>query len=141
MLQVVSDFIDLDGEFETMRLMAARSGRPISISVAQSPLRPDDWRMLLDRMAEATADGVTMRGQVGSRAVGLLLGFEATLNPFMLAPAWGGAAATCPPPSAAVRLRRDDVRRALVDHMAVDRRRLADRLAADRQVRPDVPAR
>ena len=88
MLQVVSDFIDLDGEFETLRLMAARSGRPISISVAQSPLRPDDWRLLLDRMAAATADGVTMRGQVGSRAVGLLLGFEATLNPFMLAPAW-----------------------------------------------------
>jgi N-acyl-D-aspartate/D-glutamate deacylase len=119
-LQVVSDFVDLDGEFETMRLMAARSGRPISISVAKSPLRPDDWRVLLDRMAAATADGVTMRGQVGSRAVGLLLGFEATLNPFMLAPAWGELR-DLPAAERAVRLRRDDVRRALVDHMAVDR--------------------
>jgi N-acyl-D-aspartate/D-glutamate deacylase len=119
-LQVVSDFVDLDGEFETLRLMAARSGRPISISVAQSPLRPDDWKVLLDRMAEATADGVTMRGQVGSRAVGLLLGFEATLNPFMLAPAWTELR-DLPAGERATRLRRDEVRRNLIDHMAVDR--------------------
>ena len=53
-LQVVSDFIDLDGELELMHTMAARSGRPISISVAQSPVKPDIWRTLLDRMSEAT---------------------------------------------------------------------------------------
>ena len=119
-LQVVSDFLDLDGEFEMLRPMAERSGRPISISVAQSPLRPDHWRMLLDRMAEATADGVTMRGQVGARAVGLLLGFEATLNPFMLAPAWARAAGPARrrarrPGCAATRSAG-----ALVDHMPVD---------------------
>ena len=55
-LQVVSDFIDLDGEFETLRLMAARSGRPISISVAQSPVRPTTGELLLDRMAASTAE-------------------------------------------------------------------------------------
>ncbi len=119
-LQVVSDFIDLDGEFETFRLMAQRSGRPISISIAQSPVRPDDWKLLLDRMAEATSAGVTMRGQVGSRAVGLLLGFEATLNPFMLAPAWAELR-DLPASERAARLRRDDVRRALIDDMTVDR--------------------
>ncbi len=37
-----------------MHTMAARSGRPISISVAQSPVKPDMWRTLLDRMSEAT---------------------------------------------------------------------------------------
>jgi N-acyl-D-aspartate/D-glutamate deacylase len=119
-LQVVSDFIDLDAEFETFRLMAQRSGRPISISVAQSPVRPEDWKLLLDRMAEATAAGVTMRGQVGSRAVGLLLGFEATLNPFMLAPAWAELR-DLPASERAARLRRDDVRRALIEAMTVDR--------------------
>jgi N-acyl-D-aspartate/D-glutamate deacylase len=119
-LQVVSDFIDLDAEFETFRLMAQRSGRPISISIAQSPVRPDDWKLLLDRMSEATATGVTMRGQVGSRAVGLLLGFEATLNPFMLAPAWAELR-DLPASERAIRLRRDEVRRALIDDMTVDR--------------------
>jgi N-acyl-D-aspartate/D-glutamate deacylase len=119
-LQVVSDFIDLDAEFDTLRLMAARSGRPISISVAQSPLRPDDWKVLLDRMADATASGVTMRGQVGARAVGLLLGFETTLNPFMLAPAWAELR-DLPARERTARLRRGEVRRSLLDHMTVDR--------------------
>ena len=119
-LQVVSDFIDLDGEFELMHTMAARSGRPISISVAQSPVKPDIWRTLLDRMSESTAAGVTMRGQVGARAVGLLLGFEATLNPFMWAPAWAELAAL-PVPERIERLRRPDVRDALLGAVTADR--------------------
>ncbi len=118
-LQVVSDFIDLDGEFELMHEMAARSGRPISISVAQSPVKPDMWRTLLDRMSESTAAGVTMRGQVGTRAVGLLLGFEATLNPFMWAPRWAELAAL-PMPERVARLRRHDVRDALLGELASD---------------------
>ncbi|MGI9028507.1 MAG: N-acyl-D-amino-acid deacylase family protein [Ilumatobacteraceae bacterium] len=119
-LQVVSDFVDLDHEFAMLRSMAERSGRPISISVAQSPLQPDVWRTLLDRMADATAEGVTMRGQVGARAVGLLLGFEATLNPFMLAPEWA-TLRDLPGPARVAQLRRPEVRQALLDHMRVDR--------------------
>ena len=38
-LQVVSDFKDVDQEFDLFRTMAERSGRPISISVAQAPQR------------------------------------------------------------------------------------------------------
>ena len=120
-LQVVSDFIDVDGEFEILHSMAERSGRPISISVAQSPVKPELWRDLLDRMEASTRAGVTMRGQVAARAIGILLGFEATLNPFMLAPAWK-ALAGLPMPERVARLRRDDVRRSLVEHMASDPR-------------------
>ncbi len=120
-IQVVSDFIDLDREFAMLRAMAERSGRPISISVAQSPLQPDNWRILLDRMSEATAAGVTMRGQVGSRAVGLLLGFEATLNPFMLSPLWSELL-DLPAGERLARLRRPEVRAALIDHMTVDKK-------------------
>ncbi len=60
-----SDFVDLEHEFETFRLMAERSGRPISVSVAQGKNRPDDWKTLLDGFAESTTTGVVMRGQVG----------------------------------------------------------------------------
>jgi N-acyl-D-aspartate/D-glutamate deacylase len=119
-LQVVSDFLDVDGEFEMLKTVAERSGRPMSISVAQSPMKPDQWRVLLDRMAEATANGVTMRGQVGTRAVGLLLGFEATLNPFMMAPAWAELK-ELPPAERVERLRRDDVRKALLATFTADR--------------------
>jgi N-acyl-D-aspartate/D-glutamate deacylase len=118
-VQVVSDFVDVDAEFAMLRSVAERSGRPISISVAQSPLAPDQWRVLLDRMAAATAEGVTMRGQVGTRAVGLLLGFEATLNPFIMSPAWAELKGLAPAARAA-RLRRPEVRAALLGEYGAD---------------------
>jgi N-acyl-D-aspartate/D-glutamate deacylase len=118
-VQVVSDFVDVDAEFAMLRTVAERSGRPISISVAQSPLAPDQWRVLLDRMAAATAEGVTMRGQVGTRAVGLLLGFEATLNPFIMSPAWAELKGLAPTERAA-RLRRPEVRAALLGQYGAD---------------------
>ena len=119
-LQVVSDFKDVDSEFGLFRTMAARSGRPISISVAQSPVQPDQWRVLLDRMTEATDEGVTMRAQVAARAVGLLLGFEATLNPFMSTALWREQLADLPMAERVGRLRRDEVRRTLLEQCEGD---------------------
>jgi N-acyl-D-aspartate/D-glutamate deacylase len=82
-LQVVSDFADFSDEFATVRAMAAGSGRPLSISVAQSPAAPDQWRQLLDAIATANHDGLTVTGQVAPRPVGLLLGLQVTLHPFL----------------------------------------------------------
>ncbi|MEA3019658.1 MAG: hypothetical protein QOI47_1182 [Actinomycetota bacterium] len=88
-LQVVSDFIDLDHEFGIFRRMSEESGRPISMSLAQSPLKPGDYREVLDRITKANADGVVMRAQVAARGVGLLFGLQCTLNPFMVNPIYG----------------------------------------------------
>ena len=85
-LQLVSDFADLETEFAMMRRMVAESGRPLSFSLAQSPVAPDQWRTLLARLSEANADGLPMTAQVGVRAVGILLGLQCTLNPFMVNP-------------------------------------------------------
>lgn len=82
-LQVVSDFLDVDDEFNTLRAMVARSGRPMSISVARNPMVPDAYRSILDHITSANADGLTMTGQVAARAVGLILGLELTLHPFL----------------------------------------------------------
>ena len=87
-LQVVSDFIDLDGEFATLREMVTRSGRPLSISVASSPVVPDHFRHILANITAANADGLTMTGQVAPRAVGIILGLECTLNPFVTNPVY-----------------------------------------------------
>jgi N-acyl-D-aspartate/D-glutamate deacylase len=119
-LQVVSDFKDVDQEFDLFKAMAQRSGRPISISVAQAPQRPEQWRYLLDRMSDARKEGIMMRGQCAARAVGLLLGFEATLNPFMLAPLWKSDLRDLAMPERAARLRRDDVRRTLLEQVGAD---------------------
>ena len=80
-LEVVSDFRDLGTEFATLRRMVEESGRPMTISVAAEPHRAH-WGSLRDHIAGAAADGLPIKGQVGSRAIGVLLGLQATLNPF-----------------------------------------------------------
>jgi len=87
-LQVVSDFLDVDAEFATLRTMVERSGRPMSISVARNPQLPDAFRGWLDHITAANADGLKMTGQVAARAVGLILGLECTLNPFLTNPVY-----------------------------------------------------
>lgn len=87
-LQVVSDFLDPDAEFATLRRMVAASRRPLSISVVRNPMRPDDYRTWLDHITVANADGLPMTAQVAPRAVGLILGLECTLNPFMTNPVY-----------------------------------------------------
>ena len=80
--EMVADFADVDGEFALLRQMVEVSGRPMSITVAQSDAAPEQWRRLLDLIGEAAADGLPMRAQVPPRAIGIMLGLEATLHPF-----------------------------------------------------------
>ncbi|MCU1352465.1 MAG: putative hydrolase [Acidimicrobiales bacterium] len=84
---VVSDFTDLAGEFATMRRVVSESGCPLSMSVAAEDHRAP-WRAIRDLISEASDDGLPMRGQVGARAIGLLLGLQASLTPFAGAPAY-----------------------------------------------------
>ena len=82
-LQVVSDFRDVDAEFGIFRRMAEESGRPLSLSLTQAR---GDWRRVLDLLDEANAAGVTMAAQVAPRAIGVLLGLQCTLHPFLTNP-------------------------------------------------------
>ena len=87
-LQVVSDFIDLEAEFAILRKMVEVSGRPLSISVAQSPVKPDNWIDILDEITRMNEAGLRTLGQVAARGVGILLGLSCTLHPFMFNPVW-----------------------------------------------------
>ncbi|MEL7540208.1 MAG: amidohydrolase family protein [Pseudomonadota bacterium] len=81
-LQFVSDFNDPEKEAAMLRRIVERSGRPLSVSLAQADVAPEGWKHLLGAIEAAVADGLDMRAQVGPRPVGLLLGLELTLNPF-----------------------------------------------------------
>ena len=81
-LQVVSDFDDPQKEAAMLRRIVERSGRPLSVSLAQADVSPEGWKLLLGEIESANAAGLEMRAQVGPRPVGLLLGLELTLNPF-----------------------------------------------------------
>jgi len=80
--EMISDFTDMDAEFAILRDMAEQSGLPMSISLIQFDQRPDGWRELLDRIEGAANDGLQMKGQVAARPICLLLGLQATMNPF-----------------------------------------------------------
>jgi len=81
-LQVVSDFADEAAEFAMLRRVVERSGRPMSFSLVQSPLRADNYRTLLDKVEDAVGAGLKIKAQVAARPVGVLFGLELTLNPF-----------------------------------------------------------
>ncbi|MDJ0920009.1 MAG: amidohydrolase family protein [Henriciella sp.] len=81
-LQFVSDFNDPQKEAAMLRRIVEVSGRPLSVSLAQSDVAPEGWRVLLGAIEQAVEAGLPMRAQVGPRPVGVLLGLELTLNPF-----------------------------------------------------------
>jgi N-acyl-D-aspartate/D-glutamate deacylase len=81
-LQVVSDFADEAAEFAMLRRVVERSGRPMSFSLIQSPLRRDNYLTLLDKVEDAVSAGLHIKAQVAARPVGVLFGLELTLNPF-----------------------------------------------------------
>lgn len=86
-LEMISDFSELDTEFETIMAMVEESGAPMTISLAQG-LNPNGWRKLYDRIEMANAKGLVVKGQVAPRAIGILLGLNTSLNPFMLHPSY-----------------------------------------------------
>ncbi len=81
-LQVVSDFApDVDEELETLRQMVAISGRPLSMSLLQA-VPGEGYLRLLRGLEAMEADGHEVRAQVAARAVGVLVGLQATMSPF-----------------------------------------------------------
>ena len=87
-LQGISDFYDFESEFDIFKEMSQSSGRPISITVEQMDQRPDWWHQLLDGIEAAQNEGISMYGQVPSRATGINMGLKATFNPFTFYPSF-----------------------------------------------------
>lgn len=94
-LQAVSDFDMAQSderfhdEFDVLEAMVAASGgRPLSISTMQRDHSPNQWRWILERAERAANRGLTIRCQVAPRAIGVMLGLEATFHPFVGFPSY-----------------------------------------------------
>ena len=117
-LQVNSDFGP--GEFEILLEAARISQRPLSALIIQVDHSPDLWRQTLDQIREANTQGVMANGQVGCRPIGVLLGLDATVNPFGNHPAYK-AIADLSTSERAVRLRTDNaLREQLINERPAD---------------------
>ena len=112
-LQVVSDFAEAEQEFAIMRRVVERSRRPLSFSLTQHARAPERWSHLLDKLHAAVGDGLPMRAQVCGRPVGILLGFELTMQPFSAHPSYR-TIARLPLAERIARLRDPDFRKRLL---------------------------
>jgi N-acyl-D-aspartate/D-glutamate deacylase len=87
-LQIISDFDDVDAEFAIIRRMMTDSGRPLATTVLQIHHTPERWRQVMDRVEQVNKDGMTMRGQICARPVGVMLGLDMARHPFRHAPSY-----------------------------------------------------
>jgi N-acyl-D-aspartate/D-glutamate deacylase len=87
-MQIVSDFEEQDDEFGLFRRLAEVSGRPVTMTLLQSHIKPERWRDLLGQIEAANAAGLYMTGQVRSRPTSVLMGFELSRNPFFWRPSY-----------------------------------------------------
>lgn len=118
-IQLISDcYQSTDSEYVAAELdlieaLARTARRPVSFTVQQAVTAPDRWRLLLDRAAALTTAGHDVKGQVAPRPIGVLLGLEASANPFLLCGAYGEVAAL-PAAERAVALADPDRRRRIL---------------------------
>lgn len=87
-IQWVSDFRDMDGEFDLIRDLTQIAGQPLSFSMVQADVLPDQWRELTRRLDQAVADGFPIKAQVAGRPVGLMLGLQGSVHPFISRPSY-----------------------------------------------------
>jgi len=112
-VELISDFWpDIEGEFELVRTMVARTGVPLSLSLAQNHRHPEAWRDLLDRIEAAVAEGLPIRAQVAPRPVGLLVGLQSSFHPLLGLPSYTDTLAR--PIGEQARALRDPAMRALL---------------------------
>jgi N-acyl-D-aspartate/D-glutamate deacylase len=90
-LQVNSDFGP--GEFELLRQAAQHAHRPLTVLLLQMDREPDLWRRTLAQIHAAREAGIEATGQVGAKAIGVLMGLDASRHPFQDHPDWAPLAA------------------------------------------------
>jgi N-acyl-D-aspartate/D-glutamate deacylase len=112
-IQLISDFDNVDVEFNMLERVVAASSRPGMVTLLQQAHVPDRWRAILDRIEQANARGVPIKAQIGPRPIGALLGLELILNPFSNCPSYA-AVAGLPFKQRLAALRATDLRERLI---------------------------
>ena len=115
---LVSDFTDMDAEFAWMTKIAKTTGRHVWFLMAQTDRNPDMWRDMVDYCRAARAQGASVTAQVAGRPIGILLGLEARLHPFVTRDAYKEIAHL--PLAERVAAMREPARRAAIIGQAVE---------------------
>ena len=112
----MSDFKDMDEEFGLIRDLTKIAGQPLSFSMVQAEVVPNQWRVLKDRLADAVAEGYPIKAQIAGRPVGLLLGLQGSVHPFVSRPSYAEIA-DLPLAEKVARMRDPEYRARLIGEM------------------------
>ena len=69
-------------ELDLISSIARTSGRPLSYTVLQAHNVPTRFQELVSHIRGLRSEGLNVKGQMAPRPVGILLGLEASVNPF-----------------------------------------------------------
>lgn len=111
--QIVEDIHVPGASLGAMSELARASGRPLTFSIGTGNTGPYGYPRLLDELAAANAEGLVMKGQLMPRGIGMILGFELTLNPFYTTATFARLSAL-PLPQRLEQLRRPEIRAAIL---------------------------
>ncbi|HEX8055173.1 MAG TPA: amidohydrolase family protein, partial [Novosphingobium sp.] len=102
-----------------LRSLVETSGRPLSFTLTQPGNGSDRWRVILDGIAEASADGLPIKAQVMPRPVGILIGLDLSLHPFAFHPSFARIA-HLPLAEKVAAMRDPELRRRLMSEQSDD---------------------
>jgi N-acyl-D-aspartate/D-glutamate deacylase len=128
-MEIVSDFQDLDKEFEIFRGMIDGGGAPLSVLVSQDDRAPERWREVLQRIKDARAEGYDITAQIAARPITLLLGLQSSMHPFITCPTYRNELAQLDLDARVSRMREPEIRETLIKEHASRTRGMSGMIA------------
>ena len=115
--QIVEDLALPGDGLNRLRSIARAADRPLTFSMGTANTGKPFWREIMTELEEANDAGETIVAQVMTRAIGMHLGFELTLNPFYVTGTYQELA-KLPLDERIVQLKRPEVRSAVLNDTA-----------------------
>ena len=141
-MEIVSDWNEPDPEteFEVLKRIVKKSGRPVVFSCTQRHDRPDFWKDLMEMARQAQKEGLPIRPVVTPRPIGLLLGLNGSQNPFSGTDTYK-ALAELPLKKRIVEMRKKEIKKQILseDHIAVSTFPLINRIVYSQMYRFGSP--
>jgi len=106
-------------ELDLLEAFTRVSGRPLSFTMQQAYHSPERWRFQMDWVDRMVAQGLDVKAQVASRPIGVLLGLQATANPFAFCASYGELAFVDPADKLATLRDPERKRRILEEHATI----------------------
>jgi len=111
--QMITDWEDLDAEFDALSDIVRDAGGRGTFTLLQNDARPDMWRDVVAHLEAANAKGADITAQAIARPIGVLMGLDASMHTFRFRPTYK-AIAHLPLAEKVARMRDPEVKRAIL---------------------------